>query len=188
MFEEIEELNKAIEASPDNVPLRMLVVRKMKPFDKYLKDTERHLEQVIRLERRHKEAHEMLIEVFYRQGKNSAVIVLGEELLQQFEVSPATKLLLSKAYLDEGDVERSKLLYSEVLAINASMTDEKLDQAFRLTTDSPDSSEDQLRYVEKPKITFKDVEAPAPDSSVLANVTVSDSGAAPDNTDTSTLL
>ena len=157
MLEEIEELNRAIEASPDNVPLRMLVVRKMKPFDKFLKDAERHLEQVIRLERKHKEAHEMLIEVFYRQGKTSAAIVLGEELLQQFEVSPATKLLLSKAYFDEEDLERSRLLYSEVLTINASMTDEKLDQVFRLTSETPESSEDQIRYVEKPKITFKDV-------------------------------
>ncbi|MCB0668860.1 MAG: AAA family ATPase [Saprospiraceae bacterium] len=156
MREEIEELKKAVEASPENVYLRMLLVRKMRPIDEYLSEAEQHLETVMQLEKGNKEAREMLVEIFFRQQKNSAAIVLGEDLLEQFEISPATKLILSRAYLAEQDMEKARDLYQEVLMINPSMTDEALDHAFRLGSaqDYPDEGDYLL---EKPKITFKDV-------------------------------
>ena len=77
MQTEIEELKKAVEASPENVYLRMLLIRKMRPLDQYLEEAEQHLEKVMELEKNNKEARELLVEVFFRQGKNSAAIVLG---------------------------------------------------------------------------------------------------------------
>jgi SpoVK/Ycf46/Vps4 family AAA+-type ATPase len=157
MHEEIEDLKKAIESSPDNVYLRMLLVRKMRPFDQYLKEVEKHLEIVMDQEKQNKEAREMLVEVFFRQGKNSAAIVLGEDLLEQTDVSPATKLVLSKAYLAEQDLQKARDLYGEVLMINPSMTDQDLDSAFRLSGVTDPFADDSDYFLEKPKVTFKDV-------------------------------
>lgn len=157
MHEEIEELKKAIAASPDNAYLRMLLIRKMRPYDQYLPEVESHLEILMEQDKSNKEAREMLVEVFYRQGKNSAAIVLGEDLLDQTDLSPATKLVLSKAYFAEEDLQKARELYEEVLIINPSMTDELLDNAFRLSG-MDGTFEDELdRYLEKPKVTFKDV-------------------------------
>lgn len=156
MREEIEELKKAVEASPENVYLRMLLVRKMRPLDEYLSEAEQHLETVMQLEKGNKEAREMLVEIFFRQQKNSAAIVLGEDLLEQFEISPATKLILSRAYLAEQDMEKARDLYQEVLMINPSLTDEALDHAFRLGS-AQDYQDEGDYLLEKPKITFKDV-------------------------------
>lgn len=156
MHTEIEELKKAVEASPENVYLRMLLIRKMRPYDQYLEEAEQHLETVMELEKANKEARELLVEVFFRQGKNSAAIVLGEDLLEQADVSPATKLILSKAYLAEEDLSKARDLYEEVLLINPSMTDQDLDNTFRVGS-AFDDSEDGDYYLEKPKITFKDV-------------------------------
>lgn len=156
MHEEIEELKKAVEASPENVYLRMLLVRKMRPFDEYLAEAEQHLETVMELEKGNKEAREILVEIFFRQQKNSAAIVLGEDLMNQFDLSPATRLILSKAYLAEHDMEKARDLYQEVLMINPSMKDVDLDKAFRLG--SPMDFADEGEYLlEKPKITFEDV-------------------------------
>ncbi|MCB0687301.1 MAG: AAA family ATPase [Saprospiraceae bacterium] len=156
MHEEIEELKKAIEASPENVYLRMLLVRKMRPFDQYLQEAEQQLETVMELEKQNREARELLVEIFFRQGKNSAAIVLGEDLLEQTDVSPGTKLILSKAYYAEEDFTKSRDLYEEVLMINPSMTDQQLDHAFRLGS-AYDEDDENDYLLEKPKVTFQDV-------------------------------
>lgn len=157
MNQEIEDLKKAIEASPDNTYLRMLLIRKMRPYDQYLPEAEQHLEIVMEQDKQNREAREILVEVFFRQGKNSAAIVLGEDLLDQTDISPATKLVLSKAYFAEENFRKARDLYEEVLLINPSMTDETLDSAFRLSGTSNAFDDDTDHYLEKPKVTFKDV-------------------------------
>jgi SpoVK/Ycf46/Vps4 family AAA+-type ATPase len=157
MQEEIEQLRAAIDESPNNISLRMLLVRKIRPFDQYLAEAEQHLEKIIHQQADHKEAREILIEIFYRRGKNSAAIVLGEDLRGQFDLSPGTMLILSKAYFQENDLETARELYESVLAINPSMTDDKLDRAFRIAESEMQDLEASLQFLERPKVTFADV-------------------------------
>ena len=140
-------------ASPDNIVLRMMLARKMVQHDKYL--AEQHLEAIIPLSPDHLEARELLLEVFFRQGKNSAAIVLGEDLVEHFDVSPRTLLTMSKAYFSEQNMARAMEFYQQVLLINPSMTDQELDTAFRLSEESDDFEE--ASFMEKPRITFQDV-------------------------------
>ena len=158
-LEELNQLEQAITASPDNVYIRFLLIQKLEAYSQYQAQLKDHLDALLSYDRQHIEAKKMLLKVYYTQKKYSAAIILGEELLVAENLGAPEKILLAKAYLKENNHGRAQELYMEVVALHPDRNDEELDKAFRMREtggDDTDIGEDS-DFMEKPNINFSDV-------------------------------
>lgn len=154
---EIQDLLRAIEASPENTYLRLVLVRKMFGKKEYQQEVTKQLGALLKYEPNHTEGKNLLAQNYFYTDKLSACIILGEELLNTKSISTQTKLVLAKAYFAEGDMGKAKMLYEEVLDHDSMMFDDTLDEAFRLKMDVLDEDYSDSLFLQKPTISFKDV-------------------------------
>ncbi|MFK8163549.1 MAG: AAA family ATPase [Lewinella sp.] len=161
---EIRDLREALAASPDNAFIRRLLINKLRGVPGYETELERELNLLIRKEPRDLDLKEALIEVYFAQGKNSACLIIFEELGHPELISPETRILIAKCYLKDGDHQRSGELYRSAINANPEVADDELDKAFRQTSDFDlddmdfgDLDEDDLRIMSKPDTSFADV-------------------------------
>lgn len=156
MNSEIEELKNAVMHSPDNVYLRMMLIKKMQPLAYYASELEEQLNALLKIDPSNKEAKELLAGAYLKRGKTSTSIIILEELDAADELSVNGKKTLAKAYLKEENFERAKELYQMVLLLNPEANDDELDAAFRVK-DSPQESIGGDGFLEKPNMKFEDV-------------------------------
>ena len=154
---EIEELKKALEASPQNTYLRSMLIRKMRNLPEYDTELEELLRQALRDQPDRLEWKEGLIALYFRQEKISACIIIGEEVLENGGLQPDTRAILAKCYLHDGDTRTARSLYRELLADQPGYSDETLDKAFRLRADKTAEDEETDGLFSKPDIGFADV-------------------------------
>jgi len=156
MNSEIEELKKAVALSPENVYLRMMLIRKMKQLSYYSNEVEEQINQLLKIDPSNIEGKELLAGLYLKKGKTSTAIIILEELDSADELTVNGKKILSKAYLKEENFERAKELYQMVLLLNPEANDEELDAAFRI---QESKNEELVRdgFLEKPDIDFSDV-------------------------------
>ncbi len=163
-------LREALKVSPENVPLR------------------RHLAETLLGMGRHEEAEKEyrlalshapdsvdlkigLANCFYQQGKNSAALVVVEELLRLSDTPGRAYLLHARLLLRAGEPERAAREYRKAVDADPSVADvtlagelgvraqpeprEEVDGRLRLPNeDSPGAPAVEL---ERPKVSFKDV-------------------------------
>ena len=156
MNSEIEELKNAIAVSPDNVFLRMLLIRKIQHLPDYATDYEIQINELLKIDPSNIEGKELLADLYLKKGKTSTAIIILEELDQADELTVQGKIILSKAYLKEENFSRAKELYQMVLLIDPDANDEELDAAFRV---QETKKEERIvdGFLEKPDINFSDV-------------------------------
>lgn len=154
---EIEDLKNALQQSPENSFLRMMLIKKMFPYDEYTDDCEEHLQLLLKGDSSNHEAKEMLAQIYFNKGKVSATIIILEELSNTVGLSPKSKILLAKSYLKEGEYEQALAIYKIVLLEYPELADDDLDKAFRTSTVQPEDHDDAGDFLEKPNITFADV-------------------------------
>jgi len=77
-LEELNQLEEAVTASPNNVYIRFILIQKLVNFKQYESHLKNHLTQLLRHDSNHIEAKRILFKVYYSQAKYSAAIILGE--------------------------------------------------------------------------------------------------------------
>lgn len=156
MNSEIEDLKKAVALSPENVYLRLMLIRKMQHLPDYAVEVEEQVNELLRVDASNVEGKELLAEIYLKKGKTSTSIIILEELDDADVLSINGKIILSKAYLKEENFERAKELYQMVLLVDPKANDEELDAAFRIQESRNDELVEE-GFLEKPDINFSDV-------------------------------
>ncbi len=155
--QEIQDLIQAVAASPENTYLRLLLIRKMVGKEAFANELSFNLTELLKYDPQNIEGKNLLMQDYFRNGKLSACIILGEELYTNGAVFLDTKLILAKAYYKEKDMAKAKELYEEVLDANPDFTDKELDDAFRIKLDYLEDEFAESHFLERPVVSFKDV-------------------------------
>ena len=153
---EIEELKVALEASPNNNYLRMMLIRKMQYFTEYNEELESHLQKAIRVNPKDIELKGILIKLYFSQEKISACIVVSENL-EFVKLETEARAIIAKCYLKENNFSEAKKVYQSVIDEDPNFSDEELDIAFRMRADTPQENELDSLLFTRPNITFSDV-------------------------------
>jgi len=156
MISEIEELKKAVAHSPENVFLRMMLIRKMQHLPYYFNEFEEQINELLKVDASNIEGKELLAGLYLKKGKTSTTIIILEELDSSDELTVNGKKILAKAYLKEEDFGRAKELYQMVLLLDPEANDDELDDAFRVQESRNQELVDD-GFLEKPDINFSDV-------------------------------
>ncbi|MFM2393867.1 MAG: hypothetical protein RLZZ546_1849 [Bacteroidota bacterium] len=154
--EEIQELEDMLSENPDNSRLRKMIIKKMYESKGYWEQMEEHIKYILKSENDIILSN-LLLEVFYKNGKISPCIVLGDQLHSENNMTAASMVTLSKAYLKEGNISRAQLLYEEALLLDKNINDIELNQALRLSEASEDVLSGFNPFMEKPSMKFADV-------------------------------
>lgn len=161
---ELQDLRDALRASSDNAYIRRLLINKLRGLAGHETELESEINILMKREPHDLDLKEALIEVYYAQRKNSACLIIFEELGHPEMITPETRLIIARCYLKDGDQERAGMLYRSALEDNVLLADEELDQAFRQTSafESDDfnfefDDEEDDRLFSKPNTDFSDV-------------------------------
>lgn len=121
----IQSLRDAVQQSPRNTPLRLSLAQILL---KALRYEEAEAEFRAGLEHAPDESNLRtgLAEAFYAQGKFSAALVIGEELVRGNRGSARTFLLMARCYAKEDDAARAVDAYRRARAIDPSIEDDEL--------------------------------------------------------------
>ena len=156
--QELNDLNNALNESPDNTALRFMLIRKLQFYPEYREALESHIQILLQQKSNHTDAKEILAKLYYDQDKISASIIIGEELNMQKALSLQGKIILAKCFLHEKDMKKAKELYQSVIDQDPDLADEELDKAFRIKVGESEFQElDDNKFLQKPNISFKNV-------------------------------
>jgi SpoVK/Ycf46/Vps4 family AAA+-type ATPase len=171
--QDIESLREAIESSPDNLPLRIMLAGKYFHFGR-LEEAETEYQTVLNYDSDNLKAKEGLAEIYFRRGRYSAAIVIVEELLARNKANERMMVICAKSLVREKSIDEAQELYEKILEINPDFEDKELDENLRMPSfDFEDDEEfddddpfgfgfdhgpdDKDFFMEKPDISFKDV-------------------------------
>lgn len=154
---EIQDLIKAIDASPENTYLRLMLIKKLVNVPNFEDQLSFHLGELLRYDPKNIDGKNILAQNYFHQGKLSACIILAEELESSGNLLIATKLILAKAYFKEENNSRAKALYEEVLNEDPNYVDSELDEAFRVKLDYLEDEFVDSLFLQKPSLNFADV-------------------------------
>lgn len=155
---EIEELKKALEASPGNTFLKIMLIKKMQNFSEYKEEMEQLIQQALKSDPNNMELKSILIGSYFDSGKISTVLIIAEEIgnLSMLDVDARAKI--AKCYLKEHNHEKASEIYKAIVAEQADYEDEELDNAFRMKTTLPQmDGEVDSGLMSKPDINFSHV-------------------------------
>ncbi|MBK8346659.1 MAG: AAA family ATPase [Saprospiraceae bacterium] len=171
--QDIEALKEAIESSPDNLPLRIMLAGKYLNASQ-LEEAENEYQTVLNYDRDNVKAKEGLAEIYFRRGRYSGVIVIVEELMARHKASERMMVICAKSLVREKSIEDAQEIYEKILDENPDFEDKELDENLRMPSfdfeeedefDEDDpfgfgfeaGPEDKDFLMEKPDISFKDV-------------------------------
>ena len=154
--EEIEQLKQALAASPNNDFIRTMLIKKMQHHSEYIAEMETLLQDAIRNEPSNVELKSILIDTYFKQGKDSACIVLAEAIPDKTQMPLDTRACIAKCYLRENNLDAARNLYQRIVQEDERYEDEELDSAFRMKAANQDDGVDNSLFT-KPNIKFADV-------------------------------
>ncbi len=161
--EYINGLRSALQVSPENNPLRLLLADALIQHSK-LEEAEAELKIILTKDQQLEQAKLSLAKVYFLQTKYSMTIVILEEIAEAKSLSSEYLIMLSKALLRNNEAGKAIEYYKKSLQINPSATDEELDQNLRNTsTGNSDVNqliedlEEGMKLIEKPTINFNHV-------------------------------
>lgn len=169
----INALREALRFSPDNLPLHKHLAEsfvKLGRFD----EAETAYRDALRVVPHQVDLKLGLANAYYQQTKNSAALVIVEDLIQQSDPPAAAYILHAKLLLRAGEPQRAAHQYREAIEIDAEAADAELARELgvdRAQTHPFDEPDEQGRYrapvgdipgepefdVERPKVTFDEV-------------------------------
>jgi AAA+ superfamily predicted ATPase len=170
---DIESLKEALQNSPDNLPLRIMLGDKYFHLNE-IENAETEYQIVLEYNKDNIKAKEGLAEIYFRRGKYSAVIVIVEELIARQKVTERMLVICAKSLVREKSIDYAQEMYEKILEHNPDFEDKELDENLRMPSfDFGDEDEfdeddpfgfgfdggpdDKDFFMEKPDISFKDV-------------------------------
>jgi hypothetical protein len=131
-FEEIQYLREAFAESPDNISLLWFLIRKMRVVKESHFELKPLVDRMLIKFPDDLELKEILIEIYFYQGKYDSSIVIWEDIDDIFALSPGTIVFLSKSYLRLGNVDESKRLFLWLIELWPGHFDRELEAFFRI--------------------------------------------------------
>ena len=178
--EAVGALREALKLSPDNLPLRLHLADTLAGFGRH-DEAEKEYRHALSLAPADARPKLGLATAFYQQGKNSAALVIVEDLVKSPDAPGRVHLLYARLLLRAGDVERAVRQYKRAVDVDPAAADAELaarlgiraddggergrpardddrevvDGKVRASWDGPDTG--AAAEVERPKATFRDV-------------------------------
>lgn len=165
MNEIIEQLKKAVNISPDNIPLRLHLAEMMMQQN-LLSEAAEHFSEILKREHGDTKALNGLADIYFKQNKYSAAIILFEQLQQQSVLSFDSRIKFIRCLLKENSIAEAKEIYAQALTEQPNFRDTEIDAALRMTGIETGMDADSLLeelatsgkyFMEKPSIKFADV-------------------------------
>lgn len=150
----IDNLREALQQSPDNVPLRILLAENLMQA-KMFAEAETEYRIVLEKDPGNLKGRRGLIKSYFEQGKYAVAIVVFEELSER-EKDVELMVIHAKSLMRNEERSRAIDVYKSILALNPAFKDDELD-SLRKTNPSNQSAEQQLEDIEN---SFQDVERP----------------------------
>ena len=171
--EAIAGLREALRISPNNLPLRQHLADSLASLGRY-DDAEGEYKSAIGLSPDNVKLKLGLANVFYLQGKNSAAMVIVEEMLKSPDAPAKARVLHAKLLERAGDVERAVRQYRRAIADDPSAADGDFAGRLGIRTEADEAGDEEVADgrlramrespaaaaepgVEKPSVTFKNV-------------------------------
>jgi SpoVK/Ycf46/Vps4 family AAA+-type ATPase len=160
MNPDIKSLTEALNFSPDNQPLRLLLANLLLGQHQP-EEAESHFKIVLSKDFNNTDAKRGLAKCYIEQNKYSTAVVILEELLESQPDDTDLLLLISRALLRNNEAAKAIEYYKRCLTNNPKATDTELDDNLR-NSGSREANEfissiESSLTVEKPKITFDEV-------------------------------
>src|SRR5690349_13720169 len=134
-------LREALRLSPDNVPLRLHLAETLLGFGRP-EEAEKEYRQGLSLAPGDVRFKIGLANAYYQQGKNSAAMVVAEELIKLPDAPGKAHLLYSRLLLRAGDVERAVRQYKRAVEIDPAATDAELANRLGIRTGGDELPDD----------------------------------------------
>jgi transitional endoplasmic reticulum ATPase len=156
----IDNLREALQQSPDNIPLRILLAENLMQA-KMFAEAEAEYRIVLEKDRDNTKAKRGLIKSYFEQGKYPVAIVVYEELSDR-EKDVELMVIHAKSLMRNEELPKAIEVYKNILKLNPAFKDDELDSLRK--TNPSQSAEQQLadiensfQQVERPRINFDDV-------------------------------
>lgn len=156
--QEIKQLKEALSFTPNNIALRLLLTQKLLS-EHFLDEVITESQEIIKIDKSNLAAKELLAEAFYKKEKYSAVIMIVEEIQDDFSLPFKLRLFYTKALVKDGNIAGAQEQYAKILAMSPGFSDPELDSALRLKVGDvfDDLELDDMGFIEKSEVTFADV-------------------------------
>ncbi len=156
--QEIKQLKEALSFTPDNIALRLLLVQKLLAED-FLDDVINECQEILKKDKSNLAVKELLAEAFYKQEKYSAVIMIVEEVQDDYNLPFKLRLYYTKALVKDGNIIAAQEQYDMILSMSPNFSDAELDAALRVKMhDYLDELEmEDAGFIQKSDVSFKDV-------------------------------
>lgn len=154
----IDSLREALEHSPDNTPLRLLLADNLLALNR-LEEAEKEYSTLLKITSDNK-AKVGLATVFFKKGSYSACNVVLEEVIDQGIKDISVFTLYAKGLLKENSISKAIDAYKKALLIDPNYFDEDLDKQLRQRGRNEEVEiEEELdsRFLQKPYVNFSDV-------------------------------
>jgi transitional endoplasmic reticulum ATPase len=157
----IDNLREALQQSPDNVPLRILLAENLLQAKMFV-EAEVEYRIVLEKDPDNQKARRGLVKSYFEQEKYSIAIVIYEELSDR-EKDMELMVIHAKSLMRNDERSKAIEVYKNILALNPALKDDELD-SLRKNNPAGQSAEDQLadiensfQEIERPRINFEDV-------------------------------
>lgn len=165
----LRSLREAVSLSPDNVPLRRHLAETLLARGQAV-DAETEYRQALSMAPHDMPTRLGLARAFFQQGKESAALVIVEDLVKDRDPPAPANLLYARLLLRAGDVERAVAQYKLAVEIDPAVADAELAGRLGVNADSASSIVDgrvreswasgsgmSPEAVERPTTTFNEV-------------------------------
>jgi AAA+ superfamily predicted ATPase len=173
----ISSLRRAIELTPDNVPLRQALAQMLLGSGR-ADEAEKELRAAAALSPASQEIKAELASAFAQQGKNSEALVVLEDLAKGGRIAPRPRVLYARLLLRAGDADRAAYQYRQAIEADASVADAELGRQLgvsptaegyqehdevdehgrvRMGGDGGEGGGGMEAQIERPGVSFKDV-------------------------------
>lgn len=119
-------LQEALLRAPNNIALRLSYALKLYKNGDH-NESEKNYQQVLKLDPDNIKAKQGLIEIYFKKGNYSAVIVIAEELSNRGITTEKIMELQTKSLLKQNSLKEAQEIYNKILAQNPFYFDEELD-------------------------------------------------------------
>jgi SpoVK/Ycf46/Vps4 family AAA+-type ATPase len=165
MNEIINQLKNVVNISPENIPLRLHLAEMMLQQN-FLNDAAEQFTAVLKREHGNAKALTGLAEIYYKQNKYSAAIILFEQLQEESQLSFDHKIKYIRCLVKENSLTQAKNIYNRILEEQPSFRDAEIDAALRMPGIETGMDAGNLLqelstqgkyFMEKPSLNFRDV-------------------------------
>lgn len=163
----IDNLIEALQFSPNNIPLKLLLANSLLKLNRY-DEAALQFQETIALDPNNIEAKMGLSELHFQESNYSKSVVILEDILRNNRDHLEALLLYTKVLVKENAIQDAIKSYQQILEINPRFENEELDKILRVSSQSKnifdeedndfeDSGNEMSYLISKPDMNFQDV-------------------------------